>query len=362
MDENFEKEYHEKKNEALLQVNKYFFCHIEEISQSFRNSLKQACDRIRQMQQKGYQEIEYLEFTMLRTRLLLHDTHFPIMVYGTDWYADINQFQAGDIDGGPIYSFYETMIEAVSKIVKKYQTKLPERCLEQCMCQTAEHFWNYVEMACQWAVKGFSAEGLKVTENFKIRVCEYMGYGRVCWRYTPVMTDEQLRKWFDKREGEVYKYRDYRGRNLSGLSFAGMNLSDCDFRDCNMENCDFQRADLTGAWFCGSNMKNADLTGAWLPGARFDRADLRKAVLEEAYSACEINDDLWLRADNIAASFSGADLREADFTFSSIESADFTGALMEGVLFNDTHEGYYALDKTQAAQVQFGFLDEEDEE
>lgn len=357
MDENFLKEYRSIKNKALLETNRYFFDHIEEIAKSIGESLAAACDHIREIQQKGYGAVEYLEFTMLRTRLIRHDYQFPIMVYGSGWYADQGQLQAGEINGEPIFSFYEDMIQTLSKLVKKYQTKLPARYLLTCMCETAELFWEYAAMACQWAVMGFTPEGMNITEDFRIRACEYMGFGKVCWRRLPEMTNGQLKDWFDKREKDIYKYRDFRGRDFSGWNFSGLDLTSSDFSGCKLENCSFQGADLTGAWFCGSNMKGACLRKAWVPGARFDRADLREADLKSAYSTSRINRDLWMRPDNFAASFKRADLRGADFNFSAIDQADFTEALMEGVIFHESHKGYYHLDDQQKASARFGSME-----
>lgn len=360
MDKKFSEEYRKVKNEALLKANAYFFQHMDEISDAIRAALTDACDNIRNMQKNGYQPIEYLEVTLLRTRMIRHDYTAPIMAYGSGWFADPAQIQAGGVDMGGIFSFYEDMIQSASRLIKKYQTKLPERIMESLMCQGAEHFWNYAAMACHRSVKGFSPDGMLITDDFKIRCCEYMGFGEVCWRYTPDITQEELKKWFDKREADVYRFRDYRGRDFSGWDFAGMDLTGCDFRDCRMKKCGFESADLTGTWFCNSNMEEACLSGAWMPGARFDNADLKGAVLEGAYSVSDINRDLWMRPDNLRASFAGADLRNADFTFSAIDHADFTGAAMDGVLMNDSHEGYYNLDEKQLKGVQFG--DPEDEE
>lgn len=353
MDKNFRKEYAAVKNAALLQANAYFFANMEEIVESFQNALEAACCCVKELQAQGLQEMEYMELTMLRTRLLEHDYRAPIMVYDSSWYGDTKQFQAGEADVGCIFSFYETMMKDTEAIAKKYQAKLSGAIVKECMCEAAEHFWEYAAIAWRQAVMGFSPEGMGITEDFRIRVCEYMGFGEVCWRYTPQMTQEQMKKWFGKGEENVYRFRDYRGRDFSGWDMSSLDFTGCDFRGCSLEGSDFSGADLTGAWFCGSSMKGVCLRGAWMPGTRFDLADLKEADFNGAYSTCEINDDFWMRPDNVRASFVGADLQHADFTFSAVENADFTGANMEGVKLNDSHNGFYLLDERQMAQVEF---------
>lgn len=353
MDENFRSEYGEIVNKALLGVNGYYFSHIEELSNSFRDSLQAACERVKQIQAQGYPNVEYMEITMLRTRFIQHNYQVPILVYGPDWYADFRQVQVGKLDASPIFSFYEEILKDAAGPAKKYRMKLPERVLEYGMCMTAEYFWKYVAMACRRAVMGLSLEGLGMTQEFTVRACEYMGYGFTCRRYTPKMELNERKEWFDKREEDAYRFRDFRGLDFSGWDFSGLDLTGCDFSGCALDNCNFQGADLTGAWFCDSTMKKVYLSEAWIPGARFDRADLREAVLEGTRSSCKINGDQWARPDFEPASFAGCCLKQADFTFSAIEGGDFSGADMEGTLFNDAHREYYEMDEQQKKQVRF---------
>ncbi len=353
MDDNFRDEYGEIVNQALLAVNAYYFSHIEELSDAFRDSLEAACGQVRQMQAQGYPSVEYMEITMLRTRLIQHDYRVPIMVYGSDWYADLRQVQVGEIDAGGIFSFFEKAMQAAVRPAKKYRTKLPESILDYCLCSTAEYFWRYVSMACRRAVMGLAIEGMELTKDFRVRVCEYMGYGFMCRRYTPAMEPGERKEWFAKRKDGEYRFRDYRGLDFSGWDFSGLDLTGCDFSGCNLNGSNFTAADLTGAWFCDSAMKKVCLNEAWVPGARFDRADLEEAVLEGARSSCKINTELWVRPDLEPASFAGCCLKNTNFLFSAIECADFSGADMEGTLFNHAHREYYDMGGQQREQARF---------
>lgn len=353
MDVNFRKEFRRIKNEALIAVNAYYFSHMEKLSDSYRESISKACERVRQMQAEGYPDVEYMEITMLRTRLTEHDYRVPILVYGTGWYADLSQTQAGEIDAGEIFSFYEDMMQKTAVVAKKYRSKLPARILEICMCSMADSFWNYVDMACRRAIMGFTTQGMGITDQFRVRICEYMGYGSVCRRYLPAMEREEMKKWFEKGEEDEFRFRDYRGWDFSGWDFSGFDLTGCDFRNCNLDRCNFTDANLTGAWFCGSSMKEVCFRDTWVPGSRFDGADMEGSVFDGTYSSCKFHDDIWRRPDNEWASFIGCCLKNADFRFSAIECADFSEADLEGAIFNDGHKNYYQLDERQKSQVQF---------
>ena len=53
---------------------------------------------------------------------------------------------------------------------------------------------------------------------------------------------ELLKRYADGR-------RDFRGKNLQGLSFEGKDLSGADFSEANIRGTNFSRANLTGAKF-----------------------------------------------------------------------------------------------------------------
>ncbi len=347
MDENFQKEYFEIKNEALFAANDWYFSHADELADSFREALVKSCARVAQMQEKGFPAMEYMEITMLRTRLLKGDYRLPVMVYGKDWYADPKQAQAGEADGSGLFLFYESLIQQAEGIIKKYRSKLPERMREICMCTAAELFWNYAYMAGRRAVMGFEPAGAAITDAFRVRVCEYMGYGAVCRRYMPRMKPEELKEWFGRGPGEDYKYRDYRGYDCSGWDFSGLDLDGCDFSGCVLDGCCFENASLSGAWLCNSSIKNASFRNAWLTGARFDGSDLEGSVFITAYSICRVNEDVWRKPDYHWASFAGCKLKNADFTFTKIAEADFSGADLEGCQFNNAHRTYYEVDDEQ---------------
>ncbi len=353
MNEDFRNEYIEINSQALMNANLYYFSHMEELAALFGQALADACERVAQMQAQGYGDIEYMEVTMLRTRLLMQDYRIPIMVYGSEWYADPDQIQAGEISGDEIFRYYKDMMKETESLVKKYRAKLPERMLENCQCMAAGNFWKYADMACRRAVMGFSAGEMHITDAFCVRVCEYMGYGRVCRRYTPEMEPDELKKWFDKKEETAYRFRDFRGCDLSGCDFRGLDLSGCDFSGCILDGCNFEEANLDGTWFDGSSMKEACLSGAWVSGARFDGANLERAVLAGAHSVCKINDSTWIRPDREWVSFVGCGLHQANLTFSAMEEADFRGADLTGAMMNAVHKEYYELDGVQQGQVCF---------
>ncbi len=107
---------------------------------------------------------------------------------------------------------------------------------------------------------------------------------------------------------KLIESRDFRGRDLLGLSAADRDLVGLQAQDVLLRDADFRRANLQGADFAGANLSNGHFQDAQLSGASFAGADLD------------------------GADFSGADLRGCNLNVGSMfgttfQSVDSAGAL-----------------------------------
>ena len=105
MDENFRKEFREIQNQARLGVNAYYFSHMEKLTDSYREAMAGACRQVKAMQDKGYQDVEFMEITMLRTRLLEQDFQAPILVYGPNGTRILVRPRQGRLTQGESFRF-----------------------------------------------------------------------------------------------------------------------------------------------------------------------------------------------------------------------------------------------------------------
>jgi uncharacterized protein YjbI with pentapeptide repeats len=116
--------------------------------------------------------------------------------------------------------------------------------------------------------------------------------------------------------------RDFRGRNLSGLSlpssgWENMDLREADLRNVKLRNANMRGVDLVRVIFIGADLSGSDFRGAQLNGADISNGNCRGAIFTE----------VWLRAGKYRhTDFSGARLE-----YSNLEIADFTDAMLADV-------------------------------
>ena len=79
--------------------------------------------------------------------------------------------------------------------------------------------------------------------------------------------------------GEDLRKANLSYANLSGANLSGANLSDADLSDANLSGADLIGANLSGADLSGANLSNANLSGANLSGANLTAANLSDANL-----------------------------------------------------------------------------------
>lgn len=97
----------------------------------------------------------------------------------------------------------------------------------------------------------------------------------------------------------LIEQRDFRGRDLRGISASGRDLPRLLATGSLLRDADFRRANLQGAVFHQANLSNA----------HFEQADLRSSDFRDA--------------DVEGANFAGADLRGCDFRVASMFGASF---------------------------------------
>jgi Pentapeptide repeats (8 copies) len=109
------------------------------------------------------------------------------------------------------------------------------------------------------------------------------------------------------------------GANLSAANLSGADLSGADLRRANLSGTDLSGADLSKAQLRDTNLRGANLGAAKLSSA--DRANLSGADLS----------GLRLSGANLSdLNLSGADLRNANLSGANLEGTDLSGANLGG--------------------------------
>ena len=147
--------------------------------------------------------------------------------------------------------------------------------------------------------------------------------------------------------GQNLSGHDFRNANLEGAIFFQTILRDADFRGANLSKATMQFADLQGA-----NLERARCFKTVLTAAKLIRANLRHAQLAEAHL---VSVDLY-DADLTGANLRGADLRhssatEANFTDADLTVADLEGANLRRANFEHTNMDRANLTRSTGAEL-----------
>lgn len=129
-------------------------------------------------------------------------------------------------------------------------------------------------------------------------------------------------------------WRDFRKRNLSGLTLPTSGWSGSEFVEADLRNVNLRGANLQGLKFWRADFTEADLTNANLRGA-----ELNGSVLVRCICVGTKFDEAELRAGTYRfADFRNASFRYAKLTFADFTSANFSGAILERGDFNEGQE------------------------
>lgn len=164
---------------------------------------------------------------------------------------------------------------------------------------------------------------------------------------------------------------NFTGADLRGAIFSDSIMRDVTFAGANLDRCDFYNTDLRGSRLGknlrDANLRNADLRNVVISGdlteANLDHANLRDgridgAILHNASARSAdmmgiliMNSDfsgIYMRGAKLNrttisdVNFSDADLSDVDMSDITIESANFDGATVTGVSFTDKSYLYQA--------------------
>ncbi len=160
-------------------------------------------------------------------------------------------------------------------------------------------------------------------------------------------TGEALAMFSQRQEFEYafedFTGLDFSGTDLSEIDLRYSDLryailDGTDLQDSLLFGTRFCNASMKGADLRYSLIHESDFTGADLSGAKFTSTEAHAGV--PGYNK-------WIVTGYQKVSFRGANLSGADFLRSSIRDADFTGAVMDGAVFQRGQLPQYNLSPEQ---------------
>jgi uncharacterized protein YjbI with pentapeptide repeats len=346
------------RNEILLSLENDFQQEKERLSKEFTKNFVTICENIVDYQKKGIiDDIQFIIFTVLRTRIAENNYKFPVKVCNQLWWLDENHRDVGEYDAGFVFRYYEKMKERLETERKKYAGKTVKQDIDSILSDEIINFLYYVARMAKYkilrAAKSKSFINIKKCPNIQIHVGEYLGFSELIFNQD--QDGEDLERIIEKIKRK--KRNDLCFYDLRGLDLNGWDLSDSDFRFADMGDSVLTDANLSYSLLAGTIFNNCDLENVnfnfcVLNEANFENSNCKGAKFMKIIAYAGLEDSgYWDVVGYYPVNFTNADLRYADFSGSDIRGAIFDGADLRGAVFDETQMNYLRLTNKQKSAL-----------
>jgi len=141
---------------------------------------------------------------------------------------------------------------------------------------------------------------------------------------------------------------------LTGALFSDAVLGDADFRGARMTQVNLMRVQAVGATFSLADLREANLSEGDFTGCNFDGADLATACLAGAlFAGASLKGSKAVGSTAVRANFFKADLTGANLHRAVITAADFSDATLDRACFSETDACQATFDGVQGTGTDF---------
>lgn len=299
----------QKSTELLNQLDSYIKNHLDELTEQLSDCISQYGESIYEMQQTGEKgAIAYLQFSMLRTNILLNQHELRLDAYDENWYLDLvecsSSYKVKEVLT-PLSEFAD-MVEALRKESAMRMT------LRETQSRIFEESRKYMIFLAELIRLGM--QKVILTEGYqKIRkapvfvVCIGGLLDRVDLLYkedTTTKDAREVRRYFQSKEQLLFSYEICEKLDLSRGNYEGLKFLYSTFAGSDFTESSFHKSQLLFSNFSNCILKDTNMAGTQLFDVNFSGA-----VLEHV-------------------SFAGAKLSQVSFEGATLTNVDFEGALL----------------------------------
>lgn len=175
-----------KKASKLLELEKYYRTHQEELVIGFLNSFREICQLIRRQQeeeQKG--KIAYITYSMLRSELLANRGECIIEAFDHRWYLDKAKCKS-HYDASWAFQFLHELMRELKPERKRYASLINAADMDQIKLAEAVHFFRHVSSLATHAV----SQAIELDEyiaiekhgGLEVRIGEYFDISELIYK------------------------------------------------------------------------------------------------------------------------------------------------------------------------------------
>lgn len=314
----------QKSTELLNRLDLYIKNHLEELTDGLSDCISQFGESIYQMQQAGKKgAVAYLQFSMLRTNILLDRRELRLDAYDEAWYLDMaecsSSFKADEVLS-PLAEF-AAMVEMLrgeslmGMTLRETQSRIFEEGRKYLIFLA-----ELIRLGMQKAVQTEGYQKIAKAPVFVVCIGGLLDRVDILYKEDRTVKDgREVRRYLQSGKQQLFSHEicerlnlsrgNYEGLKFLYSSFSGSDVSRSSFHGDQLLFCDFQTCIL----------KDTDMTGTQM----FD-VDFSKAQLEHVSFA---------KAKLSQVSFQGAALSHVDFTGALLmEEVDFTDAVLKDTI------------------------------
>lgn len=331
----------DKRMEQMLALHQVVMTERERLADEFIESFKRICVEIRRLQdQKRKGKIKYIQFAVLRNRILSGDHRCRIDAYDGQWYGDAEEC-AAEYDAGWILTYLEEFASCISQKSRMYVGKISPADVASIVRTETVWYMAYMiklaRYAMKQAVRTAEFAAIDKEDELYVHVGEYKDRSELVYRHDArVKESRELQEMFSAGTRTEYVYEVFSGLDFSGMYFKLLNFSFADFSESTLAGNLLWGCAFIGADFGGANLEGADLNNSIVHGASFRGANLRNCKLEEIQAGLTFPTQEQLHIPPFMETcFAGANLEDASFRGADVRGADFRGAVLKNTSFAD---------------------------
>ena len=300
-----------KSKELAMSMDRYVKNNFEELVAKFVDCFLLYCNQIYQMQQKNEKgAVAYIQFSVLRTNLLLKRHELRMDAYDENWYMDSVECSAY-YPVGEIYGYLERYGEIVEELRRESGRDITLIESQKRIFAESNLYLFYVaeliRVGMRRIIQTEIYQRLDRAPCFIVCIGGYLDRFDILYKEDTTVKDSgDVKRYFQAKEQMVYRHEicenldlskgNYEELEFQYSSFAGCDFSESswnrgkilfsDFRNTILKDTKMEKMKIFDTDFSGAVLENINFAGTKLKyisfvGAKLVQVDFSKALIAE---------------------------------------------------------------------------------
>lgn len=307
----------QKSTEQLNQLDFYIKKHLDELTDQLSDCISNYGEVIYEMQKTGEKgAIAYLQFSLLRTNILLNKHELRLDAFDENWYLDTVEC-SGSYEVNEVLKYLTEFSDMVETLRKESPMRTTLREAQSRIFEESQKYQIFLAELIRLGMrKVVQTEGYrKIVKAPVFAVCIGGLLDRVDILYKEDITEKdsrEVRRYLQSKEQVLFSHEIYEKLDLSRGNYDGLKFLYSSFAGSDFTESSWNKGQLLFSDFSKCILKNTKMEET-----QFFEVNFSSAALEHV-------------------SFAGSKLSQVSFEGATLSNVDFDGALLvEEVNFNN---------------------------